>query len=1636
MGCITTFRNVFKVSLSRHIQPIMLLVAIVFAMQSGFAGDGPTTNLPFLDDFEGYTNQTPLNTGTNGWYSSDYPVPVVQTDTVSSGTKAALIAMDCTLSNRFTGLYSSNVWIHMNILPPGQYHPPSEPYEMTPYSEVNRPAVDTNQAVLFYINSNGNFVVYDRSVSDWVTATNFDAGTNGTEWVTVSIYADFNMRRWHLYASNSVTALTLVTNNIMFINPSLTNFSGFSLYNGAMTSYVDDVSVIYSNKSAANIVGSFAVSDKVYDGNTAAVITNNNLTLTGVAGDVTLTPVATFDTKDAGTDKIVGLTGSGLTGADAVNYTLDMTGAPTATGDIAKATMTAALVSVTKPYDGTTLATLSPGNFVLTGLIGAEASAVNQTVGTYATVAIGEAIRVTATLADTNFPEGVNGFLTNNYILPTGATTEVGVITSRVLAVKGLTANSRPYDRTFAATVSGTAVLDGVVGAEDVSLTGTPVFVFASSNVGSSVAISITGYGLDGTAKGNYTLAMPSLAADIIKVPLTVSLVPDISKTYDGIVKATLAAANYLITGFVDPETCTINQTVGTYASTYPGTGITVTATLAAGNYTGSGFLVGNYDVPLVAMGDVGTITKMTADVTLSGLTQQYDGTARNVTYSTMPPGLTVSLTYDGNDWAPTNAGSYEVIGTVVNDDLYQGTNTGTLTVNKGDQSIDFAVSAQPYTNGSLTLSATASSGLPVTFALVSGPATNLGATIYFTNVGEVVVSASQGGDANWNAASDVSRSFSVYGSSPVLNTIPWSDDFENYYDLQPLIDGTNGWYADSSSIVVQTNVAKSGTKAAMIPAGTLSNRFMGAETTNVWVQMDVLPAMRETPDYPVVDTNAAMMFFVDTNGYYVVHNGPANPTSTNSTFWMTNYNVKLPTDGTTWVRINILQDFANTNWTLYSDGVMVTNNIGFINTSLTNFNGFDIYNDGPSSYVDNVSVLVADTNNYPPLMVTPLSLSQSLYANATKSVMLNIHTIKVVNAWSTDIGFQVRTNQPWVTAVLAGGATNGVVTGGSTQDVVVSYTNTAMWTVGESNASVTVVATNGIDFWSTQTVQVALNAINISNCLDVAPIQISNTVWRGATPTNRPLVVRNIGDLDFTYSVKTNIFWIASSSNAGTVGAYGTNVLSLTNTASTATWKSGTTSNATVTVWATNGASGVSATQTVSVFVSVADVSNVFLVTPRYIARQAWIGDTPTNQALIVSNMSDVSISYQVKTTAWWIAVSPTSGTCAAQSTNLITLSYKPTWGWGVGISNATAIVSAVSGAGSTQLVVMTLNVSTPPANYYVATNGTDTNWPFSYTNWMTAAKSITSAVYKANFYTNLGSVVWISNGVYNLPSQVTLSNVTVRSVNGATNVMLNGGTFRGFYLAHTGAALNGLTITNCKPTAAFIGGAVFVATGKVWNCRLMRNVATNGGGIAVGAAGEVRNCLIWGNVATNGGGVYYDTGGRRGFVENCTIASNYASLMGGGLFTAASTTGLCANSVTYSNNVRSDVYTNWGTNINAKLMFTNCNVGLPEASFGANSITNMNPLFVNLAVGDCRISSGSPCIDAGSNQVWMVNALDLIGNMRKRFGRVDIGAYEWYMYQGMQLKVNGVRYEDINLINGDEPGIINGITNSSSIR
>ncbi|NBU42415.1 MAG: filamentous hemagglutinin, partial [Planctomycetia bacterium] len=211
-----------------------------------------------------------------------------------------------------------------------------------------------------------------------------------------------------------------------------------------------------------------------YDGTTVIAITGG--TLAGVVGSDTVTlggsPAGSVADKNVGTGKAVTVTGYSISGADAANYSIAQ---PTGlTADItAKALTITGATAANRAYDGTTNATITGAT--LAGVESGDTVTVTGG-GTFADKNVGTSKGVTAALV-------LAGANAGNYSLtqPTGLSAN---ITAKALTITGLTAVNKIYDRTTAASVSGTAALSGVESGDTVTLGGSSTFTFASAGVG------------------------------------------------------------------------------------------------------------------------------------------------------------------------------------------------------------------------------------------------------------------------------------------------------------------------------------------------------------------------------------------------------------------------------------------------------------------------------------------------------------------------------------------------------------------------------------------------------------------------------------------------------------------------------------------------------------------------------------------------------------------------------------------------------------------------------------------------------------------------------------------------------------------------------------------------------------------------------------------------------------------------------------------------------------------------------------------------------------------------------------------------------------------------------------------------
>ncbi|MCX7003597.1 MAG: right-handed parallel beta-helix repeat-containing protein [bacterium] len=231
-------------------------------------------------------------------------------------------------------------------------------------------------------------------------------------------------------------------------------------------------------------------------------------------------------------------------------------------------------------------------------------------------------------------------------------------------------------------------------------------------------------------------------------------------------------------------------------------------------------------------------------------------------------------------------------------------------------------------------------------------------------------------------------------------------------------------------------------------------------------------------------------------------------------------------------------------------------------------------------------------------------------------------------------------------------------------------------------------------------------------------------------------------------------------------------------------------------------------------------------------------------------------------------------------------------------------------------------------------------------------------------NGFTLTGSNAWY--GIYGAGTYATLANNVIYNFTGWAEYP----TFFTYGIYWVRGAIISNTVRNCR-------NALVECYGEIQNCRVYDNSRS---GLYFCDA-SVRNTVIYGNGLAGVSNSYCT-------IENCTIRNN----AGGGI--AGAIAGI-KNSIVAFNGA-------WGA---AQMP----DIGvLPEysctddprfdtAAYLALGTLCTNPLFVGASAGAYQLSVQSPCINAGQNQDWMTNAVDLDGHARILYETVDMGAFEY---------------------------------------
>jgi hypothetical protein len=217
--------------------------------------------------------------------------------------------------------------------------------------------------------------------------------------------------------------------------------------------------------------------------------------------------------------------------------------------------------------------------------------------------------------------------------------------------------------------------------------------------------------------------------------------------------------------GIATAPAFTANSTTGAYP---------VTASLGASSAI---FALNNAAIlqpPLFTSGEQppGTVnTPYSFVVTASGAPSP----AFSVATGVLPPSLTLDSVFGVIDGTPNTAGTFSGALAAVNGVAPNATQEFTIVIARSAQTIAFGSLVNlPLGSAPTTVSAVASSGLPVSFVSLTTPVcTVVASTVTLASVGTCTLQATQPGNSNYLAAASVNQSFNVVTQSQTIAFAP-----------------------------------------------------------------------------------------------------------------------------------------------------------------------------------------------------------------------------------------------------------------------------------------------------------------------------------------------------------------------------------------------------------------------------------------------------------------------------------------------------------------------------------------------------------------------------------------------------------------------------------------------------------------------------------------------------------------------------------------------------------------------------------------------------------------------------------------------------------------------------------------------
>jgi gliding motility-associated-like protein len=631
----------------------------------------------------------------------------------------------------------------------------------------------------------GSTVTIVGSGSTTITASqlgnaNYNAAADATQTLTVG------------KASQTISFAALATKNFGDANFALTATGGAS--GNAVTYASSDPLVATVSGSTVTIVGSGSTTITASQlGNAnynAATSVGQTLTVGKASQTIVFTALANKNFGDAN----FALTATGGASGNSVTYTSSDPLVATVSGSTvtivgsgsttitasqlgnanynaaADATQTLTVGKASQTISFAALATKNFGdaNFALTATGGASGNSVSYTSSDPLVATVSGSTVTIVGSGTTTITASQLGNANYNAAVDATQTLTVGKA-SQTIVFTALT-NKNFGDANFALTATG--------GASGNTVTYTSSDPLVATVSGSTV--TIVGSGTTTITASQLGNANYNAAADATQT-LTVG------KANQTIVFAALANKNFGDASFALSATGGTSGNAVTFTSSNTSVATVLNGTvtiIGAGTTTITASQAGNANLTAAAdVQQILTVGKASATITLSNLSQSYDGTAKSVTATTSPANLTgVTVTYNGSATLPIAAGTYSVVASLTNTNYTATSATGTLTIGNLSQTITFAALAnKTFGDADFALSATGgTSGNAVTFTSSNtNVATISGSTVTIIGSGTTTITASQAGNANLTAAADVQQALTVGKASATITLSNLSQSYD-----------------------------------------------------------------------------------------------------------------------------------------------------------------------------------------------------------------------------------------------------------------------------------------------------------------------------------------------------------------------------------------------------------------------------------------------------------------------------------------------------------------------------------------------------------------------------------------------------------------------------------------------------------------------------------------------------------------------------------------------------------------------------------------------------------------------------------------------------------------------------------------